>query len=430
MADPDDTGIPTEPEAPDDVRSALVAALEESEADAGQQQRQPKETAADPAADGAEKPAERARGPDGKFIRTEAEDAAEAAKKPAAAPTDRTPRTESTPKPGTEGEQPAGTGTGKEPPSNWTVADQQLFKGLPVPAQEFLLRRHNDMTADYTRKTQELAGFRNAYEPIAQLLAPHAEQMQQKGLTPATLFQSWYNVEKRLLDGDGANVVAGLVQGYRIPVEAIARALGIQASTAQPGNGAGTGQPGAAGQPPPMAQPQVQLPPELIQTLSAHNQWIQAEQQRQQQHAQMQHQEAASRVMSDIDQFAAATDKAGAPAHPFFRDVEEDMTRLVLAARARGGPLPSLSDLYDQAVWANPSTRAAMLANERAAAEAQRATDEQKRKAEARARAEQSRRAGSSINGSPGNNSQVPGRQRGNGSVRDDIAAAMEDIEA
>src|SRR4029077_11594599 len=161
-------------------------------------------------------------------------------------------------------------------------------------------------------------------------LAPHAEQMQQKGLTPATLFQSWYNVEKRLLDGDGANVVAGLVQGYRIPVEAIARALGIQPT--QGGQQAlqpGQGQPGAAGQPPPVSQPQpVQLPPEVLQTLTAHNQWIQQEQQRQQYTAQMQHQEAATRVMSDIDQFAAATDKAGAPAHPFFRDVEEDMTRL------------------------------------------------------------------------------------------------------
>lgn len=43
------------------------------------------------------------------------------------------------------------------PPQHWSEADRTMFGTLPQEGQAFLLRRHREMEADYTRKTQEHA---------------------------------------------------------------------------------------------------------------------------------------------------------------------------------------------------------------------------------------------------------------------------------
>ena len=82
-----------------------------------------------------------------------------------------TPKKESPPAPvedpGTETPQPAGEGDGTaeggtevqsaDPPQHWPETDKTMFGTLPDEAKSFLLRRHRDMEADYTRKTQENA---------------------------------------------------------------------------------------------------------------------------------------------------------------------------------------------------------------------------------------------------------------------------------
>ncbi len=423
MADDTDTTTPTEAP-PDDIRSLLNNAFDEQATDTGTTTSDTSPKPADTASDTTQKPepteqraaGERARGPDGKFIRTEAEDAADAATRAAA------PQPE---KPAAPVATPAAAATpadGKEPPTNWLEADKATFKSLAPPAQEFLLRRHAAMEADYTRKTQQVAELRRDYEPVAQMFAPYAQQLAARNLTPATMIQGWANVEKQLVEGNGVHVIRGLIDGYKIPVDQVAAALGIRgpATTAA-----------ADGQvPAPVPNQPINLPPEIVQRLTAHEQWIAQEQQRQQYMAQQQQHEAQSRVMTDIEQFSQATDSAGNLLHPHFKDVEADMARLVLAYRAGGTREPPLSELYEQAVWANPSTRTHFLQAQSAAAEAQRAQAEEKRRAEVRAKAEQSRRAGGSVTGSPGGPPQGQAPRRGNGSVRDDIAAAFEDLEA
>jgi hypothetical protein len=130
--------------------------------------------------------------------------------------------------------------------------------------------------------------------------------------------------------------------------------------------------------------------------------------------------------MDTIERFKGAADGNGAQLHPHYDEVEEHMTRLAIAARTRGEPVPSLDDLYDQAVWANPSTRQKVLDAKAAADEAQRVAAETRRAKEARAKAEQARRAGSSVTGSPrsGQSGQAEG-----GSLRSSLLAAVADLD-
>ena len=53
-------------------------------------------------------------------------------------------------------------------PKNWSEDVKSTFKDLPRTAQEYMLKRDKEMTADYTRKTQEVAQQRKSYESSLQ----------------------------------------------------------------------------------------------------------------------------------------------------------------------------------------------------------------------------------------------------------------------
>lgn len=105
------------------------------------------------------------------------------------------------------------------------------------------------------------------------------------------------------------------------------------------------------------------------------------------------------------------------------------MTRLAIAARTRGEAVPPLDELYDQAVWANPSTRAKILEAKNAADQAQRTAKESKRIEEAKAKAAKAKRAGSSVTGNLGPG-QSAGSSNDSASLRATLMAAAEEYEA
>lgn len=406
MADADLTTNETSEAPADDIRSALNAALEQAET--------PQRPAPEPEA--AEAAPERARDEHGRFAKAEQPEA----EPPAEAP-ERAPEAEEKP------EEPAAP---KEPDAEfakstarWSATDKAMLAKLPEDAQQFLVRRHREMEADHTRKTQEIADFRRDYAPIDQLFAPHADALRQRGFTKASLIQAWYNVEQSLMKGGdpAASLVANIVQNYNIDRGAVARALGVapQAPVSQ--------QPATPQDPAPEIAGQVQptLPPEVVRRLEDNERVLRALATAHQDRERAAQLEAANRVMSEIDQFAQATDSAGALLHPYFREVENDMALLTQVARA-SGKTPILSELYEQAVWANPSVRAKMFEAQAAAEQAQRAEAEKKSQAEARAKAEKARRAASSVTGAPG--SGQPGKAN-TGSLRDQLMAAVEQAE-
>lgn len=57
-----------------------------------------------------------------------------------------------------------------EPNSGWDKETQDGFKQLPHDMQEFMLKRHHEMQADYTRKTKDVADIKRALEPARELI--------------------------------------------------------------------------------------------------------------------------------------------------------------------------------------------------------------------------------------------------------------------
>lgn len=378
---------------PEDLRSQISAAFEAHESPVDGET---------PVRDG------RPREPDGRFAKVERETPEPVAEE--AAPVEEAPAELVETKPVV----PA-----IEPPDRWSVADREAFKKIPADAQEFVMRRYREIEGDYTRKTQEIAAFRRDYEPVQQMMAPFEQQIRNAGFTPATLIQAWANIEQALTQGRGVAVVKDLVQNYRLDRAQLARELGLTAPAA------GVEQP-----PAPDGVAPAQLPPEVTQTL----QQLQARQTQFDQYLTTQQQarqrEETNRVMGAITAFRDAKDPSGNLLHPHYDDLETDMIAYLQAARNMGQE-PGLDELYEKAVYANPSTREKVLLSQRAAEEAQRTATAEKQRLEARAKAEKARRAGSSVTGAPGaSQAAIAAAKAGSGSLRDQIRASMDALDA
>jgi hypothetical protein len=298
-------------------------------------------------------------------------------------------------------------------PANWRAADREMFSALPEPARKFLLERHRAMEADHTRKTQSVAELKREYEPVDQVFAPYRDVMRQRGLTAHGLIEGWVNVERRLAEGDGVNVIKGIVAGYNLDPASVVEALTAQG--ARPAAQAAP-QPATA---PAQAAPAPQASPELVREIARLRERADAED-----HARAEAERAAlaaSRLkfLDDLEKFKNAEDAQGNLLHPHIAEVEEDMARLALAARLRGQAIPTLQELYQTAVRANPSTYEAQRT-----AEAQSA--ERRRQDEARAKAAAARKAGSSVTGAPGSG-QPPSARTPGRSLREELEAAAAD---
>jgi len=305
----------------------------------------------------------------------------------------------------------------------WSAKDKETFGKLPADAQELILRRHKEMEGAFTKKTQEIAAFRKEFEPVQQLLAPYNEQMKQHGWTPSTLISAWANVEKRLMEGDGVNVVAGIMKGYKLNLAEVAKALGFR----PPAQGNGAADPARAnGEAPPAVDVNGQaLPPELqshlntllSQALKPINDRLASEDQRRADEARIAANAAVEKVTSEIEQFKTAQDDKGNLMHPHFEEVEEMMTALAQAANAARKPVPPLAQLYETAVAANPDLREQVIA---ARVQAQRDKEAQA----ARAKAEKAKRASASVTGAPGSGQAPAGKRMADLPLREQLETA------
>lgn len=420
----------TEQTPADDLRSSLATAYAEQETrQEAKPQAAPEASTADesdPAVDAGEgeantgadgqTAAERARDAAGKFVKGDgkAADAKSATDKaPAKAAVD----------PAAADPASAALATGPAALEKWTSAQKEMFKRQPPEVQEFILGRHKALEADYFKKTREFAGFRKDYEPVEQIFAPHREVMRQKGLTPRSLIEAWTNVETRLTRGEGVDVIKGLIQGYNIDRAQLATALGLSARTAAV-DPARQDEQGHQGENLPYTidkngEP-IALPPMVLDKLRK----LDAIEQRLDQVDQFNRSivnEGRSaqerRMQNNLDSFRSATDENGNLKHPHYDEIEDDMATIANGMLARGQSVPPLDELYERAVYANPSTRQSLRAAERQEAET-------KRQDEARAKAAAARKAGSSVTGYP-SAGQAPGStHNANRSLREELLAA------
>lgn len=202
------------------------------------------------------------------------------------------------------------------PPMGWKGAGKTVWDKLPAAVQKELA----DDYAARAKTDEELNGFRSVITPErAQAFAA------QYGGTPQAIKQllaiSDYATKNPL------EFIQWYAKQNRIDLTSL------------------TGQPGATGEQTP---PQAQHPHEreIAELRSTVQQMRQEAQQRQ-----------LDAVMAEVNAFKAD------PEHPYYNDVEQHI--IALLPTIPGSTRERLQKAYDQAVWANPQVRQAMIAAER-----------------------------------------------------------------
>ncbi len=329
-------------------------------------------------------------------------------------------------KPGEDAPKPG------EPPAHWSAEHKKVFATLAPEGKTFVLGRMKDMEADYTRKTQEIAGLRKEYEAVDQIFTPQRDKLKAANLTASQVIQGWANAEIALQSGDPTtqiNLLAGVAKSYKVDPIQLATQILIVAGIADPK----AALEGAAAQAAERAKSQpaaVVLPPEVMAKLGKVDQIAAHVEGQQRASAEAE----VTRINNELETFKAATDAGGALLHPYFDELMEDMGRLVEQATAAKRPVPPIDQLYQEAIFANPAVRQKHIDGQVAAAsakaEAAQRTAAEKAAAEARAKSEKARKAGSSVTGSSGPGQSLNGRNgKDAGSLRQALAAAVEEHE-
>lgn len=256
------------------------------------------------------------------------------------------------------------------PPNGWPAEAKAKWHELSPEIMAAVQKREQDI-AKFTSTRDEHASFG---KEIYQTVQPYLATIKAEGGTPATAIQALLNTAYVLRTGSAEQKRHLLLQ--------TARQYGIDLGGAQPTNG----------QP---ASPQ-------LETLQQRLDRLEHERQQEREFAE---QRLRDEVQTEIAAFAAD------PKHTHYEAVKGHMSALIAQGLAKG-----LQDAYDQAVWANPETRATLEAQKRA-------EEEQKRRAEAKQKAEAAKRRNVSITGGPGNTAAATAP--GGRSVREELMAAM-----
>ena len=277
-----------------------------------------------------EKKSGRARDESGKFVKAEGESDAETEQEE----TSTEEQTEET-------EQEAKEEPSLEAPQHWSAEDKAVFSKLQKEGQEFLLRRHKDMEADYTRKTQEVAETKRFKDDFNQLFTPFRNTFAMHGLddTGAVRYLLGYF---QALQQDPVQTIQRLAQDY-----------GVDFNQKQDEN----------------VDPSVKPLLEKIQHLETQIA----------QTTQAQQYQVSSSLFEQVNSFRNAKDEKGNLKHPHFETVRKDMSVLVESGRAT-----SLDQAYELAVRLNPEIydkqkEQSILEQQKAAQ--QKELDEQKKKA-------------------------------------------------
>jgi len=194
-----------------------------------------------------------------------------------------------------------------EAPARWSDADKANFAKWPKDVQIAVLERHKAMEADYTRKTQEIAETRKAFEPVHQELGKWSQYLQQLGLRPEQAINQMLTVEYNLRNGSPEQkqqALAYLAELYHASLPAQ--------------NGADPNAPQQAVDPriPQLSRQVADLTHQLnnFQSQAAQNERARAE--------------------ADFNALAQAKDQNGQPKYPHFEKVRQSMIQLVATGQA------------------------------------------------------------------------------------------------
>jgi hypothetical protein len=218
--------------------------------------------------------------------------------------------------------KPAPAGGAPEPiayPKSWKQDHAALWPQVPRPLQEYI---EGTREKDYLNGLEQYKAGHTAYAQIHEVIQPYMPRLTALGMQPAQAIQALMNADWALSQGTPEQKVAMISQ--------ICANYGIDPSQIRP-----AGDPNAP-QPTPAELELRKKYDGLESNLKGF----------------MQSQLAEKRSVVDKEVAAFAAD----PAHPHFDAVADHIVRLLNADKNL-----SLQDAYEQAVWANPTTRAKAL---------------------------------------------------------------------
>lgn len=270
--------------------------------------------------------AQRARDDKGRFAPGSKEAKASATPAPVAAKPTTTVKPVLTPVEGS-GTPPPAVATVTETvkaPQSWKPLAREKWASLPAEVQAEVLRLDKEMRG----YMQTSAPERKFAEEVRSVLGPHEARIRADGREPMAAVAEMLQVEQALRDPRRApSVIAHLVKGLNVPIEALAAALDGQPAQQQ-------------------AQGQEYRDPRVDQLLG-------------QIHTAKQQKEQAkfAKAQANLEAFI--------PTAEFFKDVAPLMEMVYAHAAANKLPEPSLEDVYDQACWSHPEVRATLKSRER-----------------------------------------------------------------
>lgn len=271
-----------------------------------------------------------------------------------------------------------------KPPGRLNEKERQAFEALDPQSQKVVGEAFRNMQAQYTRTTQELKGYKQRFDNLEEILAPRRQGFAMQGLDDVRVVSQLFALSD-FADKNPQQFIQWFAQQRGLTPEQIA----------------------------PQPQPHY-VDPELAKRDKEITQLRNELGQFQTKFQSREQQETVARARaleSHIQTFRNQTGPDGKPLHPFFDELDEDMAFFFESGKAK-----DISQAYELAVYANPSTRQKIL--EAKENEAQRKAAE-----DMRLRADRARRAGSSISGQ--GNSQIQ-RAPVNGSVKDDLSEAWD----
>jgi hypothetical protein len=231
----------------------------------------------------------------------------------------------------------------RPPPKSWAKEKWEAWDKLDGPLADYIQQREDE----YYRGVSQYKAQAQQVQPLIDAVVPHAQMLQQMGLTPQDAVARLLSAQQRLVSGDPVS--------KRNTLLGIAHEFGIDLTPQQ-------------------GEPQFDPRDHQLQQLRAQQEQMQRQMQMRDQQAYAAAQEQDVRL--DIERFAAA------PGHEHFESVREDMGRLLQAGIAN-----DLEDAYNQAVRRSDSWLEAEVARRQKAADEARQENAQQESNRARAAA-------------------------------------------
>jgi hypothetical protein len=261
------------------------------------------------------------------------------------------------PKPKIEAAQPptdpaAQQARSNQAPEHWNAEDKATFAKLPQEGKNFLLRRHGEMEAEFTRKSQASAGAVQFTQSIAPVFNdPHMSRiLQQERATPAQAIQTWaawHKMGTSENQQDKFTLLVGLTQRMGLDPARIFAALQNQSPPLPPGFTQED-----------LKDPAIKLFADHIGKTENKIAALEGQiQQRERAEQAAREQVALESATQNINGFADAKSADGRPLRPHFNTVLPQLIEMF-----RANPQRDMAEAYETACWANPEVRQQLMA--------------------------------------------------------------------